>query len=334
MTNYLSLPAIAEFVNAYEEKPTAENVKIMVSGLLTYAFDSKDGWLLKWEDDQENRHSICFVVKATGEARALHAVVKIVLDKSAPIEETWDQSIPRLIGAPITGGRCWAILIRGLKVRLYEYHRDENPDYRLLPCDFKVKDKLKQTVHIRKNADSVNQILTGIPGQAPKPLDECEHNSLAVNEPAVDETNELKSSADGNLPTIFVSKAHVKSSSEDRPTEASEDKTPTETEPVAEPKAAAQTKTATQVDTATAQIKNTTATNGIQANITPQAKAVLLPKAATGAKSATQVKPATGAKSATQAKANLLAKGVSGIKLTPKPKSALRTEIVGQTATN
>ncbi|OQE16911.1 hypothetical protein PENFLA_c026G01386 [Penicillium flavigenum] len=343
MTNYLSLPAIAEFINAYEDKPTAENVKIMVSGILTYAFDSNDGWVLKWQEDQENNQSNCFIVRVVGEDRSLHTIVKVIHDKFAPIQDDWDQSVPRLLSAPLPNERCWAILIRCLKVRLYEYHRDQDAEHRLIPCDFKVKDKMKQTVHIRKNADAVNNILTGIPNQVPQPLDEYEHGSMTPNDSTADDTNGSKVSLPEILENTPAPGAYVESSSEDPPTEASEEKTPTQPEPVTE--AAAQTKTATQVDTTTSQAKRTTEVNGTQAKatpqagITPQAKAALLAKAAAGLKSGTpanvssQVKPAAGVKSATQNKASLLAKGVSGMKLTPKPKPATGVEGVGQTAT-
>jgi hypothetical protein len=344
-TNYLSLPAIAEFINAYEDKPTAENVKIMVSGILTYAFDWNDGWVLKWQEDEENNQSNCFIVKVAGEDRSLHTIVKVIHDKSAQIQDDWDQSVPRLLSAPLPNERCWAILIRGLKVRLYEYHRDQGAEHRLVPCDFKVKDKMRQTVHIRKNADAVNNILTGIPNQVPQPLDEYEHGSMTPNDSTTDDTNGSKFSLPATLENTPASGAHVESSSENPPTEASEEKTPTQPEPVTEFEAAAQPKTAAQVDTTTSQTKRTTEANGTQpkstpqAGITPQAKAALLAKAAAGLKSGTpanvssQVKPAAGVKSAAQSKASLLAKGASGMKLTPKPKPATGVEGMGQTAT-
>ncbi|CAG7955523.1 unnamed protein product [Penicillium nalgiovense] len=339
-TNYLSLPAVAEFINAYEDKPTAENVKIMVSGILTYAFDSNDGWVLKWQEDEENNQSNCFIVRAIGEERSLHTIVKVIHDKSAPIQDDWDRSVPRLLSAPLPNERCWAILIRGLKVRLYEYHRDQDPEHRLVPCDFKVKDKMKQTVHIHKNADAVNNILTGIPSQVPQPLDEYEHGSMTPNDSTTDDTNGSKVSLSATLENTPASGAYVESSSEDPPTEVNEDKTPTQAEPVTEPEAAAQTKTATQVDTTTRQTKRTAEANGTQAKtipqagITPQAKAAAGLKSGTPANVASQVKPAAGVKDATQTKASLLTKGVSGVKLTPKPKPATGVQGLGQTATD
>lgn len=344
--NYLSLPAIAEFINVYENKPTAENAKIMVGGLLTYAFDSNDGWVLKWQDDEENTHSNCFIVKAIGEDRTLHTIVKLVLDPSGSIQQNWDQSVPRLISAPLPSERCWAILIRGIKVRLYEYHRDQEPDYRLVPCDFKINDKVKHAVHIRKNADAINNLLISIPNQVPQPLEEGERGNPAPNDSATDKTNGSQISLDATLDTVPGSDRYLESSSEDPPTEASEEKTPTEAEHVTEHETAPQAKTATQVDTPTSETKRTTEANGTQAKITPQAKAALLAKAAAGlrgatpAKIASQVKPAAGVKSATQAKTNpqaraaLLAKGVSGMKITPKMKPAAGTGVVGQTATD
>ncbi|KAJ5210439.1 hypothetical protein N7491_010246 [Penicillium cf. griseofulvum] len=328
MSSYLSLPAIADFINAYEDKPTAENARIMVSGLLTYAFDSNDGWVLKWQEDEENNHSNCFIVKATGENRALHAIVKIVLDTSAPIQENWDQQVPRLISAPIPTERCWAILIRGLKVRLYEYHRDQAPDYRLVPCDFKVKDKTKQSVHIRKNVDAVNSVFIGIPGQVPEPLNEGENGSPAANESSAGMTDDPKAAPDDTPVTVPASAACPEPSSENTPAEVSENKAPTKAKPVTERETTVQAKTAIQLDTTASQPKRTTGANGTQAMITTQAKA------------ATQVKPAAGVMSATQAKATpqakaaLLAKGVSGIKFTPKMKPTLRTEVMGQAATD
>ncbi|KAJ5816748.1 hypothetical protein N7447_008981 [Penicillium robsamsonii] len=337
--NYLSLPAIADFINAYEDKPTAENAKIMVSGLLTYAFDSNDGWILKWQEDEENNHSNCFIVRATGEDRALHTIVKIVLDASAPIQETWDQQVPRLLNAPIPSERCWALLIRGLKVCLYEYHRDQEPGYRLVPCDFTIKDKKKQSIHIRKHADAVNNIFTSIPAQVPQPLDYGEYGSPAANDSSADMTDGSKASLDETILTVPTSTTLLEPSSEDPPAMASEDKTPTKADPVTEREAAAQDKTVTRLDTTTSQTKHTTGANGTQAKITTQAKAAFLAKAAAGAKSAIQVKSAAGVKNATQpkttqAKAALLAKGVSGIKLTPKVKPTPGAEVVGHPATD
>ncbi|KAJ5592848.1 hypothetical protein N7537_009752 [Penicillium hordei] len=353
IANYLSLPAIAEFITAYETKPSAENAKIMVSGLLTYAFDSNDGWILKWQEDEENNHSNCFIVRAVGEDRSLHAIVKVILDPTGLIKDNWDESVPRLISAPLPSERCWAILIRGIKVRLYEYHRDQKPDDRLVPCDFKIADKKKHAVHIRRNADAINNLLTSIPNQVPRPLEEGEHGNPAPNDSATDIATESQVSLDDTLETVPTSGAYVESSSEDPPTEASkekkptsEDKTPIEAEPVTEHEAAIQTKTAIVADTTTSQTKRTTEANGTQAKITSQAKAALLAKAAAGirsttqAKTATQAKPAAGiktaiqAKTVTQAKATLLARGVSGMKITPKIKPANVTEVVGQTGTN
>lgn len=339
-TNYLSLAAIAEFITAYETKPNAENARIMVSGLLTYAFDSNDGWVLKWQEDEENNHSNCFIVRAVGEGRSLHAIVKVILDPSGSIKDNWDQSVPRLISAPLPSERCWAILIRGIKVRLYEYHRDQKPDDRLVPCDFKIADKIKHALHIRKNADAINNLLTSIPNQVPHPLEEGEHGNPAPNDSATDIATESQVSLDATLETVPTSGAYVESSSEDPPTEASEDKTPTEAEPVTEHEVATQAKTAIEADTTTSQTKRTTEANGPQAKITPQAQAALLAKAAAGIKGTTQVKPAAGVKSGTQAKstnqakAALLAKGVSGMKITPKIKPANVTEVVGQTGTD
>ncbi|KAJ5520465.1 hypothetical protein N7463_000918 [Penicillium fimorum] len=323
--NYPSLPAIADFINAYEDKPTAENAKIMVSGLLTYAFDSNDGWVLKWQEDKENNHSNCFVVRATGEDRALHTIVKVVLDTSAPILETWDQHVPRLLSAPIPSERCWALLIRGLKVCLYEYHRDQEPGHRLVPCDFKIKNKIKQSIHIRKHADAVNNIFMSIPAQVPQPLDYGEYSSPAANDFSTDMTDGSRGSPDDTLLTVHPS-AVLLEPSEHPPPEASEGKTPTKAEPATEREAAAQDKTAAQLVTATSQTRYTTGANGTQAKITTQAKAALLAKTAAGVKSATQAKT-------TQAKAALLAKGVSGIKLTPKIKPTSGAEVVGQPAT-
>ncbi|KAJ5372273.1 hypothetical protein N7517_004279 [Penicillium concentricum] len=324
--NYLSLPAIADFINAYEDKPTAENAKIMVSGLLTYAFDSNDGWVLKWQEDEENNHSNCFIVRATGEDRALHIIVKVILDTSAPIQETWDQHVPRLLSAPIPSERCWALLIRGLKVCLYEYHRDQEPGYRLVPCDFKIKDKIKQSIHIRKHADAVNNIFVSIPAQVPQPLDVGEYGSLGANNSSTDMIDGSKPSPDDTLLTApaSASAAPLETSPKDPP-EAIEDKTHTKAEPLTEREVAAQDKTVTQLDTTTSQTNHATGANATQAKITTQAKPALPAKAAAAAKSATQVKPAAGVKGATQAKttqakAALLAKGVSGIKLTPKIK--------------
>ncbi|KAK4869868.1 hypothetical protein LT330_005592 [Penicillium expansum] len=345
-TNYLSLPAIAEFLNAYQDNPTAENVKIMVSGLLTYAFDSNDGWVLKWQEDEENNHSNCFIVRAVGEERSLHAIVKVILDATGSIKENWDQSIPRLLSAPLPNQRCWAILFRGLKVRLYEYHREQEPDERLVPCDFKIKEKRKHAVHIRKNADAINNLLISIPNQIPEPLEEGEHGSPCPIDSATETTNGSKVSLDVTLNAAPASGAYLESPPEDPPTEVSEEKTPTEAEPVTEHETAAQAETATQVDTTTtSQTKHTTEATGAKAKITPQSKAAFLAKAAAGIKSTTQaktarqVKPAAGVKNATQAKSNpqakaaLLAKGVSGTKLTPRIKPAMETEVAGQTAT-
>ncbi|KAJ5680539.1 hypothetical protein N7536_011678 [Penicillium majusculum] len=358
-TNYLSLPAIAEFITAYETKPTAENAKIMVSGLLTYAFDSNDGWVLKWQEDEENNHSNCFIVRAVGEDRSLHAIVKVILDPSGSIKDNWDQSVPRLISAPLPSERCWAILIRGIKVRLYEYHRDQKPDDRLVPCDFKLADKTRHAVHIRKNADAINNLLTSIPNQAPLPLEEGEHGNPSLNDCATDIATESQVSLDATLESVPTSGAYVESSSEDPPTEASEektptseDKTPTVVEPVTQHEAATQAKAVTEADTTTSQTKRTPEANATQAKITPQTKAAFLAKAAAGVKSTTQaktatqvkptaqVKPAAGVKNGTQAKtgnqakAALLAKGVSGMKITPKVKPGNVTEVVRQKDTD
>ncbi|CDM32260.1 hypothetical protein DTO013E5_3540 [Penicillium roqueforti] len=344
-TNYLSLPAIAEFINAYEANPTAENVKIMVSALLTYAFDSNDGWVLKWQEDEENNHSNCFVVKASGDERSLHTIVKVVLDTSVSVQADWDQFVPRLLSAPLPDERCWAILIRGYKVRLYEYHRDQELPYRLIPCDFKVKDKLKHTVHIHKNPDAVNNILMSIPNQVPKPLGEGEQANPSPPV-SVAETTGSEASPNATPETVRASGVDIESSSEDL-TDTSGIKTPTEAEPVTEPEAIPQTKTATQVDSTTSQTKHTTA-NGTKAKVTPQAKvipqakatppvkitpevkAALLAKAAAKAKSATPVKPAAGVKTATPSKTASQVKSAAEFKSAAQAKNAAQVKSAAQ----
>ncbi|OQE37212.1 hypothetical protein PENCOP_c010G08152 [Penicillium coprophilum] len=316
--SYLSLSAVADFINAYEDKPTAENAKIMVSGLLTYAFDSNDGWVLKWQEDEENNHSNCFIVRATGEDRALHTIVKVILDASTPIQDDWDRHVPRLLSAPIPNERCWALLIHGLRVRLYEYHRDQQPGYRLIPCDFKIKDKIKQSIHIRKHADAVNNIFISIPGQVPQPFDKGEYGSRGANDSSTDMTDGSKFSPDHTLVTASASATPLEPSSKDTPVEATEVKTPTEADPVPGREAAAQDKTATQHHTTTSHTKHTTGANGTQAKITTRAKA------AAGAKSATQTKTAP------QVKAALLAKGALGIKLIPKVNPTPGAQSTGQ----
>ncbi|KAJ5154234.1 uncharacterized protein N7500_009673 [Penicillium coprophilum] len=326
--SYLSLSAVADFINAYEDKPTAENAKIMVSGLLTYAFDSNDGWVLKWQEDEENNHSNCFVVRATGEDRALHTIVKVILDVSTPIQDDWDRQVPRLLSAPIPNERCWALLIHGFRVRLYEYHRDQQPGYRLVPCDFTIKDKLKQSIHIRKHADAINNIFISIPDQVPQPFDDGGYGSPGANDSSIDMTDGSKSSPDDTLVTASASAAPVGPSSKDTPVEATEGKTPTETDSVPEREAAAHDKTEVQLHTTTSHTKHTTVANGTRAKMNTQAKAALLAKVAAGAKCATQTKTTP------QAKAAFLAKGISGIKLTPKVKPTPGVEITGQKATD
>ncbi|KAJ5555635.1 hypothetical protein N7461_004105 [Penicillium sp. DV-2018c] len=165
---YLTRPAIADLITTYEQDPTPANVKNLVKGLIDFAFTPKEKWDLKEFPDEERNHHNYFVMKNGDNGKTLHTIIKISFDPEAAYDNQWDLCIPVLSGAPMENERCWALLVRGLKVRLYEYHREEQEGHRLVPCDFKLAGKWKHTVHIRKNSKEVQTILTCVPTYLPE----------------------------------------------------------------------------------------------------------------------------------------------------------------------
>lgn len=307
MDNYLALPAIADFIVQYEQTPTTENLKTMITCLLTYGFDPENGWFMKWQEDEENGHSNCFVMKIVGDEKILHTIVKIVHDQNGSHSDTWDQSIPQLLTAPLPDDRCWAILVHGMKVRLYEYHRNQNPDACLVPCDFKINDKLKHAVHIRKNASEVQNILIGIPVQHPRPLENLELEGLSLKESPGNITPASKPT-DGDVPESTVTAENCESLADPpaqvhKVTLAAEEPL-IELDPVTEAEP-------TNLPTTSTSFKPAT-----KGKSTTKDKAATKSKAATKDKTATKKKTTTETKSAIKSKATL-PKLASSTKATP-----------------
>lgn len=180
---YLKLPHIEGLIKTYEDVPNAVNLCLLVSSLLSFAFDPKHGWDLKYDQDEKHNHTNFYLVKVeekpNEQVRTLHTVIKVILNPDDPFMERWDHTIAGLDTAPMLGNRCWAILIRGLDVKLTEYHRDQEPGLREIPCDFTIDGELHETVHIRNNPAQVNCILKRLPDQWPQELTELERVRMA-----------------------------------------------------------------------------------------------------------------------------------------------------------
>jgi hypothetical protein len=179
------LPHIEELIKAYEDEPTPKNLGILISSLLAFAFDAKNDWIVKYDRNEELNHINFFVMKVDpskpdDKSRTLHTIVKVILNVIDPFPTEWESSIGGLDRAPMSGDRCWVVHVRGLDVRLMEYHRSQEPDLREVPCDFTLEGKIRETVNIRANPVQVNNILTRLPGQWPEPLSELELASLTL----------------------------------------------------------------------------------------------------------------------------------------------------------
>lgn len=181
---YLKFPQIEERIKAYESEPTAHSLNSLASFLLAFAFDPKDDWIIKYDHDEELGHTNFYTMKVDKNSpsdnnRTLHTLVKVILNPTDPFPGGWDRTIYDLENAPMIGNRCWAMLIRGLEIRLLEYHRDQKPRARAIPCDFIIESQSFETIHIRNNCTQVNNILARLPGEWPKPLNEVELTRLA-----------------------------------------------------------------------------------------------------------------------------------------------------------
>lgn len=181
-STYLAISEIEELVKAYETEQTAPKLETLTSFLLAFAFNTDDGWSTKIEHDKERKQINYYVVKVEGKdnKRTLHTIAKVVPSPVEPFPKDWEQTMHNLRTAPMNEDRCWVILIRGLEVRLIEYHRAHEPGVRMIPCDFMIEGRSSETVHIRTNDTEVNSILTRLPLQWPEPLSEIELTCLAV----------------------------------------------------------------------------------------------------------------------------------------------------------
>ncbi|KAJ5781052.1 hypothetical protein N7457_006212 [Penicillium paradoxum] len=324
MDNILSLPAISELLVQYEGNPSTENLKTMVAGLLTFAFDPDDNWFMKWQEDAENNHSNCFVMKIIDGKKTLHTIVKILLDPSASINVAWDQYIPQLLTAPLPNDRCWAILIRGMKVRLHEYHRNQDPDCRLVPCDFTVNNKLKHTVHMRKNPTEVHNLFNGIPVKYPEPLDEVQLDALPLSDALLKLPTASKVTGNGISDVVVTVQQHA-SSSEDSTTQANkatqaiviQTEPVTQVEPLVKLEAIPEQEHATQPVSAT-KVKSAT-----------KDTAAIKKKSATKKKTTTEVKPATKSKT-THAKSAVSTKAADEVETASKPYYLLAIDAKGE----
>ena len=184
-TTYLNIRAIERLIKNYEEQTIADNLFSLVCSLLTFAFDPKDNWVSEYRRDEKKNHLNVFLVKidkngneGNEDSGFLHTMVKVIFNSKDPFPEELNCAMARLDQAPMSGNRCWGILIRGLELRLIEYHRDQRPGLREIPCDFVIDGKVTETVHIRNNPREVHNILTRLPGQWPQPLSDSERRSL------------------------------------------------------------------------------------------------------------------------------------------------------------
>ena len=205
VSTYLSIHEVEGLIKAYEIKPTAENLSTLISFLLSFAFSPEEGWVIKYAHDNERKQNNYFIMKVNKEGThkdnkrtlTLHTLVKVISNLADPFPEEWEQTVPNLGSAPMNEDRCWAILIRGLEVRLLEYHRDQEPGARVIPCDFVIENKSCETVHIRNNVTEVNSILTLLPGKWPTPLSATELTNLASQHKAAKaRDSETESSSD------------------------------------------------------------------------------------------------------------------------------------------
>jgi hypothetical protein len=191
-TTYLSYPEVEKRIRAYEKGSTASNLEILVTLLMSFAFNIEDSWIIKDDADNERKHTNYHIWKINkNEAdkdnnKTLHTLVKVILDPTDPFPNEWEQTIPDLHNAPMKEDRCWVILIRGLELRLLEYHRDQKPGIRAIPCDFETDGRMCETVHIRDNVTEVGSILDLLPYQWPAALSDVEIIRLEARLKAVD----------------------------------------------------------------------------------------------------------------------------------------------------
>jgi hypothetical protein len=181
-------------------------------------------------------------VEGKDNKRILHTIAKVVPSPVEPFPKDWEQTIHNLRTAPRNEDRCWVILIRGLEVRLIEYHRAHEPGVRMIPCDFMIEGRSSETVHIRTNDTEVNSILTRLPLQWPEPLSEIELTCLAVQLKATKiKSNETES---------FLSDTSLKSS---KPTlsDGLKVKTTIGVKPTADSQAVLEVKAASKAETFT-----------------------------------------------------------------------------------
>jgi hypothetical protein len=217
-STYLSIPEVEKLVRAYEESPIAHNLGTLISFLLALAFNLEGGWVIKYDSDNQRKQTNYYVMKVNKKDtdrdnnKSLHTLVKVILnpDDSFPKEKEWERSIHGLENAPMNEDRCWVILIRGLELRLLEYHRDQKPGIRAIPCDFFIEGQTCETVHIRSNVTEVNNVLARLPGHWPEALSATELVGLAAQLKAAEQVAETKSSSDNGWepPESILVEAH------------------------------------------------------------------------------------------------------------------------------
>ncbi|KAJ5933867.1 hypothetical protein N7454_006196 [Penicillium verhagenii] len=144
MDNYSSIPIINEFITRVSDDDHSNyenNVKAMLSGVLTHEFPLSMGYVLVPGQNRNasypgftGYHKPCKIQRYFPEDRGFvdHLLVE-VMGSDESLADATDQLLKALEIANTQHGRCWAIIGIGPTVEFYEYHGSLPVNHQLIP---------------------------------------------------------------------------------------------------------------------------------------------------------------------------------------------------------
>ncbi|KAI9042009.1 uncharacterized protein KD926_006346 [Aspergillus affinis] len=161
MAAYLSLDAFQELIDSIVSNPASANPnKALANSLLNFHFPITNGYIIVPE--HHSPESIILRVQRhqchSGDRIVIHHTVA----KTGQATDDTNASLKQLeraldLSNP-DSGRCWALLLHGLELRFYEYHRSLPVDERLVPWGLLASQPPRDSYHARSD----NVIIEGM----------------------------------------------------------------------------------------------------------------------------------------------------------------------------
>ncbi|KAJ5483140.1 hypothetical protein N7530_002386 [Penicillium desertorum] len=158
------LPILNELVHFVENDSTYEDsVEAMASGILNYYFPATNGYTVAPEQSLNNNFADFIIhvsnVGFPGDRGVIDHTFAEVKRASDNLQASLEQLEHALEHANTQFGRCWAIMIHGIKFKFYEYHRNLPEHACLIPRGPPNQRQRRNTFHARNDSVEVDWML-------------------------------------------------------------------------------------------------------------------------------------------------------------------------------